>query len=76
MNYYQNSRPGFWSLMTPVVKNLVIINAIVLVATYIIGDSMYEKFALFAFNSPFFKPWQFLTHMFMHGGFWHLFFNM
>ena len=76
MNYYQNSRPGFWSLMTPVVKNLVIINAIVLVATYIIGDSMYERFALFAFNSPYFKPWQFLTHMFMHGGFWHLFFNM
>ena len=76
MSYYQNSRPGFGSMMTPVVKNLVIINVVVLLATYIIGDSMYEKFALFAFNSPFFKPWQFITHMFMHGGFWHIFFNM
>lgn len=76
MSYYQNSRPGFWSMMTPVVKNLVVINTVVLIATMIIGDPMYEKFALFAFNSPFFKPWQFLTHMFMHGGFWHLLFNM
>ena len=76
MSYYDNSRPGFWSMMTPVVKNLVIINTIMLIATYIIGDAMYEKLALFAFNSPFFKPWQFVTHMFMHGGFWHLFFNM
>ena len=76
MSYYDNSRPGFWSMMTPVVKNLVIINTIMLIATYIIGDAMYEKLALFAFNSPFFKPWQFITHMFMHGGFWHIFFNM
>jgi membrane associated rhomboid family serine protease len=37
---------------------------------------MYEKFALFYPTSPFFHWWQPLTHMFMHGGFWHLFFNM
>lgn len=62
--------------MSPVVKNLVIVNTILLVATYIIGDSMYEKLALFPFESRFFKPYQLVTHMFMHGGFWHLFFNM
>lgn len=27
-------------------------------------------------SSPLFRPWQILTHMFMHGGFWHVFFNM
>ncbi|MPN31518.1 hypothetical protein SDC9_178992 [bioreactor metagenome] len=37
---------------------------------------MYEKFSLFYVESPFFKPYQFITHMFMHGDFIHLFFNM
>jgi membrane associated rhomboid family serine protease len=33
-------------------------------------------FALFYPSSPFFKPYQFVTHMFMHGGIFHLIFNM
>lgn len=37
---------------------------------------MYETFALFYPSSPFFRWWQPVTHMFMHGGFGHLFFNM
>ena len=40
------------------------------------GDWMYRNFALFYPTSPFFHWWQPVTHMFMHGGFWHLFFNM
>lgn len=60
----------------PVVKNLIIINVIVFIATLIIGDFMYEKLALFYFKSPFFKPYQLLTHMFMHGDIWHILFNM
>lgn len=59
-----------------IVKNLIIINVIVLVATMINENFMYENFSLFSFHSPFFKPYQFITHMFMHGGIWHLFFNM
>ena len=39
-------------------------------------EFMVEKFALFYPTSPFFHWWQPVTHMFMHGGFWHLFFNM
>ena len=70
------SRFGFWGMMSPVIKNLVIINTVMLIATWIIGESMYEKLALFPFESPFFKPYQLITHMFMHGDFWHLFFNM
>ena len=62
--------------ISPAVRNLIIINIIVLVATYIIGDNMYQKFALFPFQSPLFKIYQLITHMFMHGGFWHIFFNM
>ena len=40
------------------------------------GNFMYEHFSLFYFKSPFFKPFQLVTHMFMHGGFAHILFNM
>ena len=58
------------------VKNLIIINVLVMIMTALNEDFMYEKFALFYPTSPFFHWWQPVTHMFMHGGFWHLFFNM
>lgn len=62
--------------MPPVVKNLIVINLIMYLITVLTGNWMYEKFALFYFESPFFKPYQLVTHMFMHGGFAHIFFNM
>jgi membrane associated rhomboid family serine protease len=58
------------------VKNLIIINVLVMIMTSLNENFMYEKFALFYPTSHFFHWWQPLTHMFMHGGFWHLFFNM
>jgi len=73
---YENRGFGFFGSMPPVIKNLVIINSLMLLATYFTGDFMYEKFSLFYFESPLFKPYQLVTHMFMHGGFVHLFFNM
>ena len=57
-------------------KNIIIINVLVMIMTMLNEDMMYEKFALFYPTSPFFHIWQPVTHMFMHGGFWHLFFNM
>ncbi len=62
--------------LPPAVKNLLIINIIVFIGTELIGDPMYQWFALFPIGSPFFRWWQFLTHMFMHGNFMHIFFNM
>ncbi len=77
MSYFDNSgRGGFLANMTPAVRNLLIINVIFFIASQIIGDPAYEKFALFSFGSPFFRPYQLVSHMFMHGGFWHIFFNM
>jgi len=73
---YINRGTGFFGSMPPVIKNLVIINALMLLITYLTGNFMYEKFSLFYFESPLFKPYQLITHMFMHGGFVHLFFNM
>ena len=63
-------------MFPPVIKNLLIINTLMLILTFIAKDFMYEKFSLFYIGSPYFRPYQFVTHMFMHGGFVHLFFNM
>jgi len=63
-----------------VVRNLIVINVIMLAATWLVeqagNDFMIRYFALFYPASPLFQPWQFVTHMFMHGGVWHLAFNM
>ena len=67
---------NFYYNLPPVTRNLIVINTIVLIFTALTGDKMYELFSLFAFESTLYKPYQLLTHMFMHGGFWHLFFNM
>ena len=37
---------------------------------------MIGTFGLFYPSSHYFHWWQIVTHMFMHGGFWHIFFNM
>ena len=59
-----------------VTRNIIIINLIVFVATLINKGFMIENFALFYPTSPYFHWWQIVTHMFMHGNFWHIFFNM
>ena len=78
MSYYQydGGRRGFMSNVPTAVKNLIIINVLVMIMTSLNENFMYEMFALFYPTSPVFHWWQPLTHMFMHGGFWHLFFNM
>ncbi len=76
MQYSYNRGGGFLSSWPPVTKNLVIINVIIFIMTSLKKDFMIENFAMFYPASPFFKLWQPLTHMFMHGGFAHIFFNM
>lgn len=60
----------------PATTNIIIINVLVMIMIVLNEQFMIEHFALFYPASPFFRPWQFITHMFMHGGFWHIFFNM
>lgn len=78
MTYYGNygGSGRFWKNLPPVTRNLIAINLIVFVATLINEDFIIRTFALFYPASPLFRPWQLLTHMFVHGGFWHIFFNM
>jgi membrane associated rhomboid family serine protease len=77
MSNFQYYRPNRFP---PVVKNLMIINALVFVAQVTIGPSnpywIENNFALHDLHSVFFQPHQLITHMFMHGSFTHLLFNM
>ena len=66
---------------TPIVLNLIIINVLVYVAQTLTGglqgsDTATDLFALHHYKSTYFQPYQVVTHMFMHGGFFHLLFNM
>jgi len=73
-------RMGSFQSMPPVVKNLLIINGLVYFAQTVFENStafsISNMFALHDIHSVYFKPHQLITHMFMHGDFWHLFFNM
>ena len=75
-----NSRNSF-SDTPPIVLNLIIINALVYFAQTAFGgmndaNKVNDLFALHHIYSPLFKPYQLITHMFMHGGFFHLLLNM
>ena len=57
-------------------RNLFLVNALMFIATCINQNYMVATVAMFFPTSPFFHWWQPVTHMFMHGGFWHIFLNM
>ncbi len=59
-----------------VTRNLIIINVLMFIGTLFNEEGMLKAFALFYPTSPYFHWWQYITHMFMHGGWWHIFFNM
>ena len=64
---------------TPVVLNLIIINALVFFVQMMFDgpeEKITRMIALFPFQTEYFKPYQLVTHMFAHGGFFHLLFNM
>ncbi len=61
----------------PVVKNLLIINALVFLATELlpVGARLMHYGAL-SLGVPWFHTYQYVTYMFLHANFEHLFFNM
>jgi rhomboid family protein len=74
--YYQSS----FGMMTPGVKNLLFANIAVFLLQFLapaLNETLVRLFGLIpllAFNH--FFIWQFVTYMFLHGGFSHIFFNM
>jgi membrane associated rhomboid family serine protease len=73
-------RPSAFKLLPDVVKNLLIINGLFFLATITfenrLGIDLTDILGLHYFTAEKFKPYQFITYMFMHGSFSHIFFNM
>lgn len=76
MNGYSRGMFG----MPPIVKNLIFLNIIMLLAYYAAGSvfeiDLNRILGIYFVKSDHFRPFQVITHMFMHGGITHLFFNM
>jgi membrane associated rhomboid family serine protease len=76
MNQFRSS--SAFGNMPTVVKNLLIINGLFFLATVALQNqfNLTRVLGAFYWDSPLFMPWQIVTHMFMHGGFTHILFNM
>jgi membrane associated rhomboid family serine protease len=80
-----SNRSSFLSNIPPITKNLIAINVVLLLASYV-SPSFFSRFGLDTnltdilglhyWESTKFNPAQLITYMFMHGGIMHLFFNM
>ncbi len=73
-----NYRPSF-NTIPVVVKNLIIVNVLMLLATFVLEQIDVNLYSILGLHFPLsekFRPHQIFTHMFMHGGLTHLFFNM
>ena len=75
-------RPSRFEILPIIIKNLLIINGLFYLSqvTFSKGAvpvfSFEDTLALHAWQSELFKPWQLVTHMFLHGDFYHILGNM
>lgn len=76
MSFFQ---PQKFSILPPVVKNILIINGLLFLATLTLwssGIDLRQILGLYYWTSKNFETWQIISHMFMHGSFTHIAFNM
>jgi len=73
-------RPTRFEILPPVIKNLIIVNVLIflgqMTAERMGSTWIQENLPLYSLYSPYFKPHQLITYMFLHGGWGHIFFNM
>lgn len=68
--------------LTPITKNIIILNVAFYLVSNFLWPQLYEIFSVYYIGSPFFRVWQIITHMFMHAplgqgiGLTHILFNM
>jgi len=63
-------RPRGLQVLPPVVKNIIIINVIMVVLQFVLGKqgiNLGDYLGLHYWRSPMFRWWQPITHLFMHG---------
>ncbi len=81
-----NFGQGRFAGIPPIVKNIIIINVLIVFIQFVLGQKgidLGDYLGLHYWQSPKFRWWQFLTHIFMHGSpndlgmtISHIFFNM
>lgn len=71
-------RPTGFQVLPFMVKNLIIINVIVFALRFIMRSMNIDLDLILGLNygNPYFKWYQFVSYMFMHGSIGHIFFNM
>jgi membrane associated rhomboid family serine protease len=62
--------------ITPTVKALLIMNLVIFILTTMVFPEAMQLLSLHDFQSDKFRGYQLITHMFLHGGWGHLFSNM
>ena len=62
--------------LTPITRNIIILNVIIYILSNFIFPQMYDYLVAYFPLAPQFKSWQIITHMFMHAGIMHIAFNM
>ena len=70
---------SFLSSIPQVTKNILLLNVMFYVVTEVLelqGINLRGALGAHYVNSPLFQPYQIVTHFFMHGDFFHIFFNM
>jgi membrane associated rhomboid family serine protease len=77
---YGSPRFAFGYQLTPWVKRLLIVNAVIFVAMWILGGRtsafIVDWFAFYPSSEFLTRPWGAVTYMFLHGGIWHVLLNM
>ena len=70
---------SFLNSIPQVTKNILLLNVMFYVITEVLelqGINLRGTLGAHYVNSPLFQPYQIVTHFFMHGDFFHIFFNM
>ncbi|TSA43299.1 MAG: rhomboid family intramembrane serine protease [Chitinophagaceae bacterium] len=76
---YNSNYGNSFQRTTPIVLNLIIINVLVFIVQMMFDgpdEKVSNMIALWPYSTPYFKPYQLVTHMFAHGGMIHILFNM
>jgi len=77
---FQQQRGGFFASIPPAVRLLLIVNLAMFIFANLYnassGARLQDVLGLHHPSSDLFRPFQLITHMFMHADFLHIFFNM
>lgn len=77
---YNTFQPGRYQMLPEATKYLLVINALMYLATYVLSNTplraFFDSLALYQPGTPDFHLWQIVSSVFMHGSFLHLFSNM